>query len=118
MALIAVQTVDDLGADLTLSTAAAGGDTFANDGRTSFIVQNGSGAAITVTLTAQNTTTTLPGGTTATIANRSKSIAAGSVGIFDALPPAFFNNASGQVAVTYSGVTSLKVAAVRLSNRT
>jgi hypothetical protein len=116
MALLTVQTIDDLGASVTFAAAAGGGDTAPNDGKTAIIVRNGSGASINVTLTPVLTAATLPTGTTATVASRVIAVPAGGAGMIAGLAPAFFNNASGQVAITYSAVTTVTVAVVKISN--
>lgn len=92
----------------TLAAAAGGGDTFLNDGRCEFEVNNGSGAPITVTFVAQSKVQGL------TITNPAVAVAAGARRKFGPFPPEIFNDASGNVSVTYSGVTSLTVGVFRL----
>ncbi len=107
MATIAVTTVSTAGvAPPTFVAANAGGDQFSNNGKTLYEVKNGSGSPITVTFVRQKTcdqgvlhTTTVS--VPATTGDRI-------VGPFDA---SIFNDANGFVQVTYSGVTSLTVAA-------
>ncbi len=92
----------------TLQAAAAGGDAFLNDGKTMFRVKNGSGAPITVTFTSQQQCNQ---GSTHSPAN---SVAAGGDELFGPFSQSRFNDASGLVQVTYSGVTTLTVAALRV----
>ena len=60
MATLTRQTPGEDGG-LTFGAAASGGDVFANDGETYFAVTNGGGSSVTVTITAQNTSTTKTG---------------------------------------------------------
>lgn len=85
------------------TAAAGGGDVFPNDGNTKLYVKNGSGGSLTVTVA----TPGLPGGLTLTPV--AVAVAAGVEKILGPFPGQYFNNASGQVALTYSGVTSLTV---------
>lgn len=93
--------------DLTTSSAAGGGDVFPNDGQTFFFVSNGSGGQITVTFTTAQTVDGLD------IEDPAFTIENGGFGIFGPFPTKRFNNSSGQVAVAYSGVTSVVVAAFK-----
>lgn len=107
------------GSPVVLSTAYAAatsaGDSFANDGRTMFCVKNGNGSTMTVTITPGNATRAVPGVGVVTKSTVSVVVPATTgetmIGPF---PPAFYNDASGNVNVTYSAVTSVTVAAVRL----
>ena len=112
MATLTRQTPGEDGG-LTFGAAASGGDVFANDGETYFAVTNGGGSSVTVTITAQNTSTTKTGFGTVTKANGGAAVAAGDTDVFGPFPTGAFNNSSGQVAVTYSGVTSVTVAAFK-----
>lgn len=108
MAELTVQNIAITGLEATFAAAAGGGDTFKNDGRTFFEVNNASGGDITLTFTTPGTV----GGVA--IADPTVVVTAGErrhVGPFD---PSIFNNSSGLVAVSYSGVTTLTVAAIRL----
>lgn len=110
MAAISVQTAALGGTQISTSSAAGGGDTFVNNGKTLYQVTNGGGSPITVTFTA---TGSLPGG--ASVANVSAvSVTNGTTKLFGPFPEQFFNNASGAVAVSYSGVTTVTVAAISL----
>jgi hypothetical protein len=108
MAEITVQNIAISGLEETFASAAGGGDTFKNDGRTFFHVKNGSGGNITLTFTTPGKI----GGVD--IANPEVVCDAGEERLIGPFEPSIFNNASGLVAVGYSGVTSLTVAAVRL----
>lgn len=116
MAALALQNIVEAGLAPSMASAAGGGDTFANanDERTILMVTNGGGGSITVTITAQDTSETVPGFGTVSKANGGGSVGAGATKLFGPFPAAAFNNSSGEVAVTYSGVSSVTVAALRV----
>lgn len=95
------------GVNLAPVAAAAGGDQFLNDGNVLIYVKNGGGSSINVTVTAPGT----PGGLT--ITNPVVAVPAGGEKILGPFPPQYFNNASGFVNLTYSGVTSVTVAVIQ-----
>jgi len=108
MAEITVQEIAITGLEETFVSAAGGGDTFKNDGRTFFHAKNGSGADQTLTFT---TPGKIHG---VAIADPTVVVTAGEERLIGPFDPSIFNNASGLVAVSYSAVTSLTVSAVRL----
>ena len=108
MATLTVQQLTSSGTGVTLTAAAAGGDAFANDGKTIFEVNNGGGSSMTVTLTSQNTCN--QGGTH----NGGGSVPAGAVRRYGPLDRGRFNDATGLVQVTYSAVTSVTVGAYKI----
>jgi hypothetical protein len=110
---MAVLTVTDVtpvtGVVQTLTAAAGGGDSFPNaDGRTYFVVTNGGGSSITVTI---NSVTPCDQGADH---DGGGAVANGTTRTFGPFQPRRFNNASGAIDVTYSGVTSVTVGAFRL----
>lgn len=110
MAALTVQNIT-LTTSLTPSytAAAAGGDTFVNNGRTFFQMVNGSGGAIVATF---NSLTNCNQGHDHNI---EVTIPAGSEEMVGPFPANRFNASDGTgVAVTYDGVTSLTVAAISL----
>ena len=113
MATLAVQSIVEAGVTSTKNSAAGGGDVFPNDGRTFIKCVNGSGGAITVTATAVDTTTNKQGFGTLTRSNIAVAVAAGTERVIGPFAEAF-NNASGQVALTYSAVTSFTVEVYKL----
>jgi hypothetical protein len=109
MALIPVQTMTQTGLTPSLQAASAGGDTYIPGNQTFLMIKNASGSPITVTIV---TTATAFG---QLVADVFVLVAAGATtlaGPYDpgevAAPP------SGLVSITYSGVTSLTIAAVQL----
>ena len=91
----------------SLTAAAGGGDVFANDGQTYFVIKNGDGSDHTVTFGIQLTVD----GITPTAA--AQNVVAGHTRVFGPFPSGVYNNGSGQVAVTYSAVTSVTVGAFK-----
>ena len=111
MAVLTVQAVTRAGLNLTdaLVAASAGGDSFANNGLEVLAVVNAGGSSVTVTL---------PYVATAdgqTITSRTVVVGAGKTALIGPFPQALYNDANNRVAVTYSGVTSVSVAALRLA---
>ena len=109
MALLTPQQISIAGIAPTYAAAAGGGDTIAPDDRTFLHVKNGSGASITVTVVTPGTVGGLA------IADLSVAVAAGADRMVGPLTAALFADpTTGLVPVTYSGVTSLTVAALRV----
>jgi hypothetical protein len=106
MAAIAILRPTFAGLTLTTQAAAGGGDTLQNDGQTVLYVKNGGGASINVTITPAAT----PDGLA--FAPRVVAVGAGAERLLGPYPPVFFNDVNGQVAVTYSAVTSVVVAGI------
>lgn len=103
--------VDPAGAEVA---AAAGGDEFANDGKTFFRANNASAGSITVTFATVATQVRIPGFGEIALSNLQVSVPAGAVREIGPFPTGQFNDNGGKVQVTYSGVTSLTVAARRV----
>lgn len=91
----------------TYAAAAGGGDTVPNDGSTFLHFKNGSGAPITVSVAVQGKVDGL------TPAARTYIIPAGGDGMFGPFPVDNYNNSTQSLVLTYSGVTTLTVAAIR-----
>jgi hypothetical protein len=114
MAALTKQTMTEGdGTAITFVSAAGGGDTYPWSERSMFVVKNGSGGAITVSMTANSTSFKQQGFGTVTKAAIAKSVADGATALFDTRSRAF-QGATGNVAVTYSGVSSVTVAAIEL----
>ena len=117
MATLTVQDAAE-GGGITFVTATGGGDVAPNDGKTLLVFWNDDASLAQVTVTAQDTTATAAGFGAVTKADAVKSIAANTADVMGPFPTTAFNNASGQIAVTYTSVTDLDVAAVRVSGAT
>lgn len=111
MATLASQKITRAGMAPTYAAAAVGGDRFTPDSNTFLHVKNGSGGAITVTIAA--TKVPLPN---MTIANDVVSVPAGGERMIGPFPYDTFVavDGSGLADITYSGVTSLTIAAVQV----
>jgi hypothetical protein len=94
-----------------LASAAAGGDVFFNDGRTFLRVKNGDSGAHVVTV---NSIFNCNQGHDHNIVI---SVPAGEERWFGPFSPQQFNDANDLVAVTYDGVTSVQVEALRLAEK-
>jgi len=93
----------------TFASAAGGGDTFTNDGNTIFIVKNGSGGSITVTFNDTGSISPVSGKTFDPDVD--VVVPASQDAYIGRFTTARFGT---NCSVTYSGVTSLTVAAVRV----
>ena len=116
MALLTVQNTAETGLLATYASCAGGGDTVANNGKMLLHVKNGSGGAITVTVAKTSSATeNIPGYGLVTISDISVAIAAGAEKFIGPIDPNAYNSTSGTgtVAITYSGVTSLTIAAIQ-----
>jgi len=114
MATLTVQTYDESGTDLTLSSATGGGDQFANSGRESLIIVNNDASSKTVTIAAQTTSFEDTDFGNAVKQDQSVTVSAsGGVAKIGPFSKRAFNDGSGNVQITYSAVTSLEVAVVR-----
>jgi len=114
MGVLAVQSITESGKVVTYSAAEGGGSVVENDGSVFLHLKNGSGGELTVTITAQTTTVDSSLYGDLTKANATQAIAASGEAFIGPFPPSAYNNTSSQIAVSYSGVTSLTVAALRL----
>ena len=117
MATLTVQDAKEAGG-ITFQTAAGGGDVFPNDGKTVLVFWNDDASLAIVTVTAQDTTASGVGFGAVTKVDAVKSIAANTADVMGPFPTIAFNNSSAQAVVTYSSVTDLDVAAVRVSGAT
>jgi hypothetical protein len=108
MAVLTAQQVVTTGLEATFAAAAGGGDKFANTGRQIVEIVNGDASDTTLTIVT-------PGKYKGhAIADDTVTITAGErrhVGPFD---PEIYNNASGQVDLAYSSVTSLTLAILQI----
>lgn len=96
-------------ADAAMTAAAAGGNSFANDGETVLVLQNTNGSSRTVTIITPNLvdglaiadlTITLPATTGRLITAR--------------FPRSIYNQSDGTVLVDFSAVTGVLIAAVKI----
>lgn len=107
MAIIAAQLPTTGGVALTFAaaTAGVGGDEYVNTGKQMLVVNNASGAPITVTFKAKKACNL------GTLHDVVGSVAAGAIEYFSPVDGTFYNDPdTGRVQVTYSAVTSVTVA--------
>lgn len=113
MATLSRQKVIIGGLTPSYASAAGGGDVVDNsDGKTFLHVKNGSGGSITVTVTPQNPNVNTGSHGPAVVATVAIAIGAGSERMIGPFAKQAFNNSSKQLVITYSGVTSLTIAAL------
>lgn len=109
MATLTVQSTDLDGTLVTYVACAGGGDEFINDGNTMLHIKNGSGGTITITVNS------LVNCSQGFDHNSITAIVAGAESMIGPFDLTRFNaSATGRAAITYSGVTSLTIAAVRV----
>lgn len=106
MGTYTAQTVTRTGVAPTANAVAAS-DTFANDGRTILIVENGSGGELTVTLVTQGT---VDG---AAIADKTVTVANGATKAIGPFPPTVYNDSDGDVTVQYNATSSVTAMCLR-----
>lgn len=113
MATLTPVTPDITGPLLGAVAATGGGDQFANTGREFFYIKNGGGGAITVTFDSPTTCSF----NVAANSNHDAAISVGAAAerIIGPFPTVRFNDGSGNVQVSYSGVTSVTVSVIRPS---
>ncbi len=102
MATLTVQTSAVAGTALTANSAAGGGDTFANDGKTLFKAINGDASSTDITFV----TTQTVGSADLAVSDNVVAVAAAADKIIGPFPVKTFGST---VSVTYSSVTSLTV---------
>ena len=109
---LTVQQITETGGAATYAAATAEGDTAANNGNMFLHIKNGSGGEITVTITPVTTSVDSGMYGDLTKANATIAIAGGAEAFIGGFAPAAFNDGNGEVAITYTGVTSLTIAAL------
>jgi hypothetical protein len=109
MANIVPQDFSTVGIAPTFTAAAAGGDTFVNDGNTYFLVKNSSASSINVTADSQQQCSH------GFDHDMITAVAAGATKQIGPFATSRFNNEAGNVIVTYSAAASVTVAALKLS---
>lgn len=115
MATLTTQVINRAGLAPTTVTAAGGGDAMSCGSGMFLYVKNGSGGALTVTLAIPAAITAAPN---LAITNTVVSVVQTGLGftlIGPILPQFYQDPTTGLCTITYSGVTSLTVAAIQLS---
>lgn len=110
-AVLTPQSLTLAGTTPTYNTAATGGDTFQNDGRTYVHVKNGAASPITVTFASLASYSDNALGDL-TLSDIAVSVPASGEKVIGFFPPTRFNS-NGRVTMTYSSATSVTVAVVK-----
>jgi len=115
MAALTVQNIVAPGLSPAYAAAAAGGDTISvrTDERDVVHIKNGGAGAVTVTVAAVSTSVGVPSYGTLAVPDMAVSIPAGEERFIGPFPHAYINSIAN-VSLTYSGVTTVTVAAIRL----
>lgn len=109
MATLSPLTTSYLSAPLVpWSAADVAGDDFYNDGRIILLIRNTNATTRAVTVDTGNTA----GGIN--IVNLQFNIAQNQEIVYGPFPPRYWNDSQGKVKITYSGVTDLSVALLRI----
>lgn len=111
MAEFAVEAIAEDGTNATYNAANGGGDSFVNDGKTVLHIKNGSAGPLTVTVPAVASTTEKSGFGTLSKADAAIAVPAGEERFLGKFPVQAFG---ALASITYSGVTSLTVAVLRI----
>jgi hypothetical protein len=111
MAVLSTQSPSAAGVGITYGACAGGGDSFVNSGKERVHIKNASGGSITVTFASGSNKCSF--GVAHTAHDRVVTVGAGADKWVDTFDPSQFNDASGNVNITYSGVTSLTIAVLR-----
>ena len=115
MAALTIQKIAEAGITPSYAVAAGGGDTAKNhDGDVMLHVKNGGGGSITLTVTAQATSVITPGMGSTTKSNVAVAVGAGAEAMIGPFPQLAFNDNNNDLAITYSGVTSVTIGAFQL----
>lgn len=112
MAALTLHNVSPSGAQVTYAAASGGGDTVRAGARTFISVRNAGGGSVTVTV--NDTKSQAPAGASEFDPDLSVVVAPSTEKVIGPLPAERFANASGLVEVTYSGVSSVTVAALKV----
>ena len=115
MATLTPVTPSLAGVSLAGVSASGGGDEVDNaSGDVMLFVSNGGGGSINVTLTAVQTSRPAFGAYPAmTLSNQVIAVAAGAKVLIGPIPTAFNHATTGRVTITYSGVSSVTIAAIQ-----
>jgi hypothetical protein len=111
MATLNVDTITRAGVSPNYNAAEVGGDDFMNDAerRTFLAVNNESAGTVTVTIA---TSATMDG---LQVADRAVAVGAGAEIFIGPFPANIYNQSNGTIHVTYSAVTDVQVAALKLA---
>ena len=107
MAEITAQTISRTGLNTTYAAAAGGGDEFVNNGDEFIHIKNGDGSPHTVTIVTAATVDGLD------VDDRAVAIPAGEERMIGPFAASTYNDANGNVQLTYDAVTSITIAIIK-----
>lgn len=113
MATLTVQEIVEAGLEASYDAATGGGDEFVNNGVEMIHIKNESGGDITVTVTAQVTSSNKGGFGLLTKSDSVVVVTAAEERFIGPFPITAFNDTNGKAQITYSGVTSLTLAIIK-----
>jgi hypothetical protein len=96
--------------------ATSGGDVCADAAGTFLLVNNTDSSPHTVTVTAEKTSVYIQGQGYLTKASITQAVSASDEVLLGPFPPSYFADGQGNIEITYSAVTGVKVACIRLDN--
>lgn len=100
----------NLGAAEANMTAVSASDVVTNlDGKTMLLISNQGGSTDNVSVTAQNTSQYSASGASITAAAETAAIATTERRILGPFPPSIYNDSSGNITITHSFTTSVKI---------
>lgn len=108
MATLSVQQADRAANAVTLAAASAGGDEFVNTGKEALLIDNGGGSPITVTFATPVTVDGLA------VDDLDIDVPDGEMHLLGPFPTGTYNDGDGKVQISYTDVTSVTVAAIRI----
>jgi len=106
-ALTPVTIVRSASGLLTMASASAGGDEFANTGKEILLIENTGSPARTLTVTTEET---IDG---EAVADKDITIAANSIYAIGPWPTGIYNDVDGNVNISYDSETNLEVAVIK-----
>ena len=112
MAELTIQQITEAGGRVTYTAAAEAGDTADNGGNTFLHIKNGGGSEVTVTITAQTVSVDSSIYGDLTKANATVTIAGSGEAFIGPFKAPAFNDSNGEIAITYTAVTSVTIAAL------
>ncbi len=109
MAVLNVQQAKRAANSIVMASADTNGDSWANTGSEALLVENASGAAVTLTFTTTATVDGLP------VQDLQVVVPNGETHLLGPFPPSVYNDPDGNAQVSYSAATGVKVAVVKVA---
>lgn len=114
MADLTITKISEAGSNVSYGAASGSGDTaFNGGGNTMLLINNGSGASVTVTVTKQVANVDDPQFGDLTKDDATCTVPPGETQPFGPFSPISFNDSNGDINVSYSATTSVEIAAFK-----